>query len=48
MKYTISGDEILEVFYKNGESEWFDSCTCYRITNYFDNSELIYSADMEG
>ena len=47
MKYKISGDEMLEVFYKNGESELFDSCSCYRIINYFDDSELVYSADME-
>ena len=50
MKYVISGDEILEVFYKDGERQWIDSLDYnigYRSTNYFDDSKLEYSADME-
>lgn len=25
MKYVISGDEVLEVFYKDGDRQWIDS-----------------------
>ena len=54
MKYVISGDEILEVFYKDGDRQWIDSFDYnsgynngYRSHNFFDYSELVYSADME-
>ena len=50
MKYVISGDEILEVFYKDGDRQWIDSMNPdlgFRITHYFDGSELIYLSDME-
>ena len=50
MKYVISGDEILEVFYKDGDRQWIDSWdynSGYRMINYFDDSELVYSSDME-
>lgn len=51
MKYVISGDEILEVFYKDGHNQWIDSWNYnngYRIMATFDYSKLIYSSDMEG
>ena len=50
MKYVISGDEVLEVFYKNGYEQWIDSWNYnigYRIMGTFDDSKLIYSSDME-
>ena len=51
MKYVFSGDETLEVFYKNGDNQLIDSWNYnngYRIMGTFDYSKLIYSADMEG
>ena len=50
MKYVILGDEILEVFYKDGDKQWIDSFdykSGYRNHNFFDYSELVYSADIE-
>lgn len=50
MKYVISGDEILEVFYKDGDRQWIDSLDYnngYRTMGIFDDSELLYSVDME-
>ena len=47
MKYMLSGDEVLEVFYKDGTTMWFDSCgDNYRVTSYFDDSKLLYSSDI--
>lgn len=51
MKYVISGDEILEVFYKDGHNQWIDSWDYnngFRIMATFDGSELIFLSDMEG
>ena len=51
MKYVFSGDETLEVFYKNGDKHWINSfgivTTDIGILDIFDDSELVYSADME-
>lgn len=50
MKYVISGDEILEIFYKDGNRQWIDSLDYnngYRTMGIFDDSELVYSTDME-
>lgn len=50
MKYVISGDEVLEVFYKDGDRQWIDSMDYnngFRTMSLFDDSELLYSIDME-
>lgn len=50
MKYVISGDEVLEVFYKDGDRQWIDSLDYnngFRTMGVFDDSELVYSVDME-
>lgn len=50
MKYVISGDEVLEVFYKDGDRQWIDSLDYkngYRTMSLFDDTELVYSTDME-
>lgn len=50
MKYVISGDEVLEVFYKDGGRQWIDSLDYnngFRTMGIFDDSELLYSVDKE-
>lgn len=36
------GDEILEVFYKNGESKAFDSCDGTRVIDFYDGGYVVY------
>ena len=38
----ISGDEVLNVTYKDGKLKYFDSCSTTRIMNAYDDSYNVY------
>ena len=40
----ISGDQALDVLYKDGRTVWFDSCDT-RITHYFDDGYFLELTD---
>lgn len=39
----VTGDEIAHVIYKDGHSEYFDSCP-FRLTDYYDGGYTLYVA----